>query len=97
MDASETSGCGASPIRLIAVNPAGTDLATRIPADGPDLDLPGEADIDAGPFLTDASDAHDFERNLAALRAGDSGQTVTATAEPALSAQAPGVGDADGD
>ncbi|MEG9248387.1 hypothetical protein V6S67_09830 [Arthrobacter sp. Soc17.1.1.1] len=100
MDASENSGCGASPIRLIAVNPAGNDPATRIPSDGPHLDVPGEAALDAGPFTadaSDASDAFDFEKNLAALRAGDSGQTFAATAEPAQSFHAPGVADGDGD
>lgn len=97
MDASENSGCGASPIRLIAVNPAGNDLATRIPSAGPHLDVPGEAALDTGPFTADASDAFDFEKNLAALRAGDSGQTFAATAEPAQSFHAPGVADGDGD
>ncbi|WP_104181844.1 hypothetical protein [Arthrobacter sp. B0490] len=97
MDATEDMGCEIPPIRLVAVNPAGSEPATRIPTDGPLMDVPDEAGIDTSPFVADETDVSDFEKNIVALRAGDSGQTLTAMAEPTWSPETIGAADGDGD
>lgn len=97
MDASDDANGVAVPLCLVAVNPAGGDPAIRIPPDGLRREVPAGTGIEAGPFASEDGGAFAFEKNLSALRAGDSVQTFIGVAEPSACPAAFSPADADSD
>lgn len=96
MDGNGIEAGAGIPLRLVTVHQAGADPGTGMPGEEPGPEAPAAATSDAGPFAADG-ESSDFEKSLASLRAGDSGQTFTGVAEPEPCADRLGGFDGDGE
>lgn len=97
MGASDDVNGVAVPLYVVAVGPAGGDPAILIPPGELRPEVPAGTGSEAGPFTSEDSGAAAFERNLSALRAGDSVQTFVGVAEPSACPEAFSPADADSD